>query len=89
MFSISSTATRTTLSAIAIFILLLAAAPFGRAASQPNERLWQAIEESSLDSTAQRLIVPSIYRTVRLDTASLSQTLAAAPMEFTREAAGD
>jgi Metallo-peptidase family M12/Kelch motif len=87
MISISSTITRTILSAIAIFLLLLATVPFGRAASQPNDRLWQAIDERSLDSTAQRLIVPSIYRTVRLDTAALAQALAAAPMEFTREAA--
>jgi|GEM_PF-503469 len=87
MFSISSTATRTILSAIAIFLLFLGTARFGRAASQPNERLWQAIEERSLDPAAQRLIVPSIYRTVRLDTAALAQALAAAPMEFTRAAA--
>ncbi len=87
MSSISSTATRTILSAIAIFTLLLAAAPFGRAASQPNERLWQSIEERSLDPAAQRLIIPSIYRTVHLDTAALTQALAGAPMEFTREAA--
>src|SRR5204862_1493282 len=59
---------------------------FGQVARQPNERLWGFVEERNLDQSAQRLLVPSIYRTVRLDRAALVQALAAAPMEFTRDA---
>jgi hypothetical protein len=79
--------TRVLLTVIATFVLSLATAPLGRAASQPNERMWQGIEASSLDPAAERLIVPAVYRTVRLDQMALTQALAAAPMEFTREAA--
>jgi hypothetical protein len=74
---------------MATFVLSLAATPFGQAASPPNERMWQAIEASALNPAAKRLIVPAIYRTVRVDNAALAETLAAAPMEFTREAAAN
>ena len=86
MSSIPSNTTKVSLSLTAAFILTLAAAPFGRAASQPNERMWQDVAASSLDPAANRLIVPAVYRTVRLDQTALAQALAAAPMEFTREA---
>jgi len=66
-----------------------AAAPLAGAANQPNERLWQDVAESSLDPAAQRLIIPAAYRTVRLDQAALVKELAAAPMEFTPEAAAN
>jgi hypothetical protein len=87
MFFLPSNLIRTVLSATAAFLLLLVTATLAPAASQPNERMWQAVDERSLDHSAQRLIVPSIYRTVSVDRTALAQTLAAAPMEFTREAA--
>ena len=74
---------------MATLVLSLAAAPFGRAASPPNENMWEAVNASSLNPAAKRLIVPAIYRTVRVDNAALAQTLAAAPMEFTRDAAAN
>ena len=91
MFSILSFSknTRVSLTVTATFVLSLAAATLGRAANQPNERMWEGIDERSLDPAAKRLIVPMAYRTVRLDTAALAQALAGAPMEFTREAARD
>ena len=66
-------------------LLGLAGVAFGAAA--PNEQMWRAVDLRAMDPAAQRLIVPSIYRTVQLDVAALQQTLAAAPMEFTQEAA--
>ena len=85
IFSLSKN-TRIPLTVAATFVLSFTAATFGQAANQPNERMWEGIDESSLDQSAKRLIVPMVYRTVRLDTAALVQALAAAPMEFTREA---
>ncbi|MFZ1218455.1 MAG: reprolysin-like metallopeptidase, partial [Chthoniobacterales bacterium] len=67
-------------------VLLSAAVPFAGAASQGDQTMWQSVEERSLDPAAKRLIVPAVYRTVRLDTATLAQTLAQAPMEFTTAA---
>ena len=86
MFSILSKKTGISLLVTATFVLSIVAAIFGQAARQPNEGMWNAIEESSLDQTAKRLIVPLIYRTVRLDKAALAQALASAPMEFTGDA---
>ena len=69
----------------ALLVFCLAGFAFG--AAQPNEHMWRSVDQRSLDPAAKRLIVPSIYRTVQLDVAALQQTLAAAPMEFTQEAA--
>ncbi len=74
---------------MAALVLGLATTPFGQAASLPNERMWQAVEASSLNPAAQRLIVPATYRTVRVDNASLAVTLSSAPMEFTPAAASN
>src|SRR6187402_932744 len=52
-----------------------------------TEAMWRDVEESTLDQTMQRVLIPSRYRTVRLDKALLTQALAAAPLEFTRSAA--
>src|ERR1700730_214690 len=84
MFSILSKKTRIGPLVTATFVLSVTAAIFGQAARQPNERMWESIEESSLDQAAKRLIVPLIYRTMRLDKAALAQVLTGAPMEFTR-----
>ena len=51
---------------------------------QPNEGMWKAVAERSLNQAVKRPIVPLVYRTVRVDNAALAQALAAAPMEFTR-----
>ncbi len=73
----------------ATFLLLFAAVIPGHAASQPDPKMWQRVDESSLDRAAHRLIVPTIYRTVRVDNAALAQALAAAPMEFTAAASNN
>src|SRR5947208_518711 len=87
MFSILSNKTKISLLVMATFALSIVAAIFGQVTTQPNDRMWNFIEERSLDQTAQRLLVPHLYRTVRLDRAALQQALSAAPMEFTRDAA--
>ena len=48
--------------------------------------MWRDLDSGSIPQGSKRLIVPALYRVVRLDTASLAQTLNAAPMEFTRAA---
>ncbi len=48
--------------------------------------MWERVDSQSLNPAAKRLIVPSIYRTVRVDKAALVKTLESAPMEFTPEA---
>ena len=86
IFSVLSTKTRISLLVTTTFALSVAAAIFGQVALQPNERMWQAVAERSLNQAVKRLIVPMVYRTVRVDQAALRQALAAAPMEFTRDA---
>src|SRR5438552_13586196 len=66
------------------FVLSVAAAIFGQVTRAPNERMWSFVDERSLDQAAGRLIIPMRYRTVSVDRAALLQTLAGAPMEFTR-----
>jgi Metallo-peptidase family M12 len=83
MFSILSKKAKISLLVTAAFVLSVVAAIFGQASRQPNERMWNTVGESSLDQTARRLIVPLVYRTVRLETTALAQVLASAPMEFT------
>jgi len=73
----------------ATFLLLVATVISGQAASQPDPKMWQRVDESSLDRAAHRLIIPLIYRTVRVDNAALAQVLAAAPMEFTAAASNN
>lgn len=68
------------------FVLLFSAANLGQAANQPNEILWESIDEHSVAPAAKRLITPRAYRMLRLDTVALARALAKAPMEFTREA---
>ncbi len=69
--------------ALATSLLILATAVFAQNARRPNDRMWQSIDERLLDRTAKRVLVPTAYRTVRLDKGALVQALAAAPMEFT------
>jgi len=86
ILSILSRKTRIALTVTATFVLAAVATIFGQNGRQPNERMWQSIDERSLEQTARRLIIPMAYRTVRLDQGALAQALAAAPMEFTRDA---
>ena len=86
MFSVLSDKTKISLLVTATFVLSVVAAIFGQVTRQPNEKMWEAVPERSLDQSARRLIVPLAYRTVRLDRAALLQALAGAPMEFTRNA---
>jgi len=67
-------------------VLSAAWSPFAKAASPAQGTMWQAVDERSLDPAARRVIVPAVYRTVRLDTAALAQILEKAPMEFTSQA---
>jgi hypothetical protein len=67
-------------------ILSVAAALAALADSKPNAMMWEDVNDRSLDSVAPQLIVPNVYRTVRLNKSALAQALAGAPMEFTREA---
>jgi hypothetical protein len=86
MFSIVSKQRAISLLVPATFVLSIAAAVLAHAARQPNEAMWNFVEEHAFDQSAHRLIVPMVYRTVRVDQAALAQTLAGAPMEFTRDA---
>ena len=70
---------------IATFILSIVTALFGQAIRQPNERMWSFVDESSLDQS-NRVLIPMVYRTVRLDEEALLQALSSAPMEFTGDA---
>src|SRR5437868_15546711 len=85
MSSILSGKTRISLLVTATFVLSVVAAIFGQVTRQPNDRMWKAVPERTLDQSARRVIVPLAYRTMRLDTAALRQALAGAPMEFTRD----
>ncbi|MFZ1220168.1 MAG: zinc-dependent metalloprotease family protein, partial [Chthoniobacterales bacterium] len=85
MFSISNLFQKTAGPVAAGLVLLLAGAPAAKAASA-GQTMWQWVNESSLAPAVKRVIVPAVYRTVRLDTAALVETLARAPMEFTTAA---
>jgi hypothetical protein len=67
-----------------VFLALVGFSTLSKA-SQPNE-MWQSVDEHSIDQAARRLIVPTVYRAVRLNQAALMQSLANAPKEFTKEA---
>jgi hypothetical protein len=68
----------------AAFALSVVAAMFAQPATQPNEAIWEAISMRPVDEE-KRLIVPTAYCTVRLDKGALTQLLASAPMEFSRQ----
>src|SRR3712207_3877493 len=57
---------------------------------QLSGAIWQAVDESRLPAApaGTRVIVPRRYRTVALNTAALRAVLAAAPLEFSAQAAG-
>ncbi len=53
MFSILFKKTRISLLVTATFVLSVVAAIFGQGARQPNERMWRAVDERSLDQAGQ------------------------------------
>ncbi|HET8674935.1 MAG TPA: zinc-dependent metalloprotease family protein [Blastocatellia bacterium] len=64
-----------------------------RAAGPPRQgespdRIWRYIDENSIAAKGNREVIPSAYRTVRLDMDELKSALARVPIEFT-EAAKD
>jgi hypothetical protein len=85
MFSISTFFRKTAGPIAAGLALLSPGAPLAKGASA-DQPMWRWVNEHSLDPLAKRVIVPAVYRTVRLDTAVLEQTLARAPVEFTTAA---
>ncbi|HEV3467765.1 MAG TPA: zinc-dependent metalloprotease family protein [Pyrinomonadaceae bacterium] len=75
-----------------LFLVMLVAALVGlgltaRAPASSGQtvggELWSLIEEDSITGAGRRLIIPSAYRTARLNQSALSQLLAQAPLEFT------
>ncbi len=53
-------------------------------ASRPTQSdLWQPIEASGIVVGAERVIVPNLYKTMRLNRTTLAGLLSQAPMEFT------
>lgn len=62
--------------------LLLIAGP-AAVAQGLADQLWSDVAEASISSTAERQIVPSAYRTVRLNGAAMADVLAEAPLEAT------
>ncbi len=54
---------------------------------RPTESdLWQPIEASAIAIGAERVVVPNLYKTMRLNRSNLASLLAKAPMEFTEAA---
>ncbi len=60
----------------------------GGAAAQQTTAIdaWREVTESSIVSRGRRVIVPEVYRTLRLNRDALGQVLALAPLEFTAAA---
>ncbi len=61
-------------------LLALLVIPSAALAQAPGEALWSDADDTFLQATTERDIVPRRYRTVALDTAALEQVLAAAPL---------
>src|SRR4030088_1756474 len=71
---------------IGALLLSLCFSGFGRAQNATGNNIWQDVKESFVVVSGPRAIVPQSYRTVHLDSASLSQLLEQAPLEFTEAA---
>src|SRR3954454_23037855 len=69
--------------AAALLLFAGAAASLAVAAGPPASSMWERVDSKSLNPAARRPIVPSLYRTFRLNEATLLQVLSTAPMEFT------
>jgi hypothetical protein len=70
---------------VTTFLLLLTSLSLASGAREPDKNMWRDLDGASRPQ-GKRLIVPAIYRAVRVDKTGLLQTLESAPMEFTREA---
>jgi hypothetical protein len=69
---------------VTIIVFSVVALVIGKTSIPPNEEIWTSIAERSIEQAGPRLIVPTAYRTIRLDKMALSRLLATAPMEFTQ-----
>ena len=58
----------------------------GQSLAAQSPALWTPIEETSIQSSGERALVPIAYRTMRLNQSVLLGMLAQAPMEFTEAA---
>jgi hypothetical protein len=72
---------RATSAALVLFVG--AGVSLAAAAGPPASSMWERVDSQSLNPAARRLVVPSLYRTFRLNRATLLQVLSTAPMEFT------
>ncbi|HJQ71162.1 MAG TPA: zinc-dependent metalloprotease family protein [Blastocatellia bacterium] len=55
--------------------------------STGGEALWQEVDEKTIPLQGERAVVPTVYRTFRLDQKQLSSILAVTPKEFSPSAA--
>ena len=62
-------------------LLALLLIPSAAIAQVPGDQLWSDVDDTFLQTTTERDIVPERYRTVALDMAALQQILASAPLE--------
>jgi hypothetical protein len=60
--------------------------PFFTSNSFSQTKLWSDISESSIVLVGEKLINPSVYRTVALNVNDMKELINRAPMEFSREA---
>ena len=61
--------------------------PVAASESRPTQsELWQPIEAAAIAAGSQRVVVPNLYKTMRLNRTNLANLLAQAPMEFTEAA---
>src|SRR5678816_893142 len=67
---------------IAFLLLAISATAKPVEAAQSPDGIWEDVSEPAIP-TGKRFVVPSAYRTLQLDMASLRANLAQAPMEFT------
>jgi len=67
-----------------LFILFVI--PFFTSNSFSQTKLWSDISESSIVLIGEKLINPSVYRTVTLNVDAMKELLNHAPLEFSREA---
>jgi hypothetical protein len=54
--------------------------------AESSDNVWRFVDETAIVSTGERVIIPDVFRTARLDPAALTQLLSKAPLEFTQEA---
>ena len=73
-------------SGLRFFVFVLFAISVFNVNVSAQVELWTDISESSIIVTGEKLINPSVYRTVALNVDEMKALLDSAPLEFTREA---